>query len=60
MFQEDLYVVLTYDKTQERWQLCYQFNTPFVGTYDEAKVLLVELQEWMPEENYVIYKVVEA
>ena len=60
MLQEDMYVVMTFEKQRNEWQVCYQHNVPFVGTYDEAKVAQKELQEWMPEGKYVIFKLVEA
>lgn len=55
---EELYVVMTQD--DGKWYVCYQHNVPFVGTYDEAKVAQKELQEWMPEEKYIICKLAEA
>jgi len=53
---EEMYVVIC-QKDGIEPSLCYKSSRDaFVGPYDEAKVLLTELQEWHPEEKYKIYK----
>lgn len=56
---EPMYVVL-FTNEAGKDELCYwSSKQAFIGPYDQAKVVLAELQEWQPECKYRICKIGE-
>lgn len=58
---EDMYVVITWNVHDGSPEVCYEAgNTPFIGPYEAAKAVTLELKEWYPDAKYKIFKLEEA